>query len=318
MNKTNNWFGTICLLIAAFIWGSTFVAQSETILGPFTYLAMRSYIGAIVLIPLIYFTNKYKKVEKKSQYNKKLLMGGLFCGMALFIASAFQQIGIDRGTDPGKAGFITAMYILLVPIVSIFAKKKVRPLYWICIIIAVIGLFLLCMTSNINEFSFSALFSRQTLSLISIKVSDIFVLISAITFTVHIIIIDKYSPFVDAIRLSQLQFIVTAILATIAMFIFEKPDINQILLSWKSVLYAGVLSSGVGYTLQIVAQKKMNATLASMIMSLESTFAVLSYIVYSAIVYGVPKIPTGYEIIGCIFMFIAIIISQLPEKKSKN
>ncbi len=321
--KSNRFLGIICLLVAAFLWGSTFVAQAETGVGPFTYLAMRSVVAVVFLLPIIIVKdlhsirrNGRKPADKRA--NKTLLTGGLVCGGTLFVASALQQIGIDKGTSAGKAGFITALYILGVPILGLFFKKKVRPLLWACVGIAVVGLFLLCMTGNLQEFSLRALFSADTLTQLSIKTCDIYVIICAVGYSLQIMAIDKYSPKVDCLKLSFLQFLVTAILSLVVMFIVEKPAMSDILSSWVSILYAGILSSGVAYTLQIFGQKYTPPTIASMLMSLESAFAVLSAIVFSSIVSGVPELPTGYEWIGIILMFTAIMLSQLPEKKKLN
>lgn len=321
--KSNRFLGIMCLLVAAFLWGSTFVAQAETGVGPFTYLAMRSVVAVIFLLPIIIIKDLHsiKKIGRKpvdKGANKTLLTGGVVCGSALFVASALQQIGIDKGTTAGKAGFITALYILGVPVLGLFLKKKVRPLLWGCVGIAVVGLFLLCMTGNLQEFSLRALFSADTLSQLSLKTCDIYVIACALGYSLQIMVIDKYSPKVDCLKLSFLQFSVTAVLSLIVMFIVEKPAISDILSSWISILYAGILSSGVAYTLQIFGQKYTPPTIASMLMSLESAFAVLSAIVFSSVVSGVPELPTGYEWTGIILMFTAIMLSQLPEKKPKS
>lgn len=319
--KSNRFLGIICLLVAAFLWGSTFVAQAETGVGPFTYLAMRSLVAVVFLLPIIIIKDMYK-IKKSGRKpadkgaDKTLLTGGLVCGGTLFVASALQQIGIDNGTSAGKAGFITALYILGVPILGLLFKKKVRPLLWVCVGIAVVGLFLLCMTGNLQEFSFRVLFSKDTLSQLSIRTCDLYVIVCAVFYSLQIMAIDKYSPKVDCLKLSFLQFSVTAVLSLIVMFIVEKPSLSNILDSWISILYAGILSSGVAYTLQIFGQKHTPPTIASMLMSLESAFAVLSAIVFSSIASGVPELPTGYEWTGIILMFTAIMLSQLPEKRT--
>ena len=256
--KSNRFLGIIFLLVAAFLWGSTFVAQAETGVGPFTYLAMRSIIAVVFLFPIILVKDMYK------------------------IKSC--------GKQPVKKGTYKTLLI---------------------------GLFLLCMTGNVSEFSFNALFSKDTFSQLSFNICDIYVLFSAVGYSLQIMAIDKYSPKVDCIKLSFLQFSVTAVLALVAMFILEKPVMADILDSWISILYAGILSSGVAYTLQILGQKYTPPTIASMLMSLESAFAVLSAIVFSSLVSGVPELPTGYEWIGIILMFSAIMISQIPQKKKE-
>lgn len=316
--KSKRWLGSAFLLIAAFLWGSTFVAQSETGVGPFTYLAMRSLVAVVFLTPIVLLSD-FREKRKNPQSNekktdKRLLLGGLICGCALFFASSLQQIGIDKGTTAGNAGFITALYILIVPILGLFFRQKVRPLHWVCIFIALVGLFLLCMTGDIEVFSIEELFSANTYKDLSVKPSDIYVLASAFVFSIHILVVDKLSPKVDCLRLSLIQFAVVAVISSVVMFVAEAPKIGDILDSWVSILYAGVLSSGVAYTLQIFGQRYTPPTIASILMSLESTFAVISAIVFSAVATGVPELPTGYEWMGCGLMFAAIMLSQLPQK----
>lgn len=319
--KNRQWLGVTLLLLASFFWGSTFVAQCETSVGPFTYLASRSWVAVLFLLPVsaVFDICKRKKnmVVKNKSAIKLLLKGGALCGVVLFLASALQQIGIDNGTEAGKAGFITALYLLIVPALGLFMKKRVRPLLWGCIGISLVGLFLLCMTGELTEFSFAALFSADTLRNLSFEVGDVYVLGCALVFSFHILIVDKLSDKVDPIKLSLTQFFTVAILSTVAMFIFENPRLDEILSSWFSIIYAGVLSSGVAYTLQIFGQKYTQPALASMLMSLESSFAVLSAIVFGLITTGAAELPTGYEWIGIILMFTAIMLSQLPIKKNR-
>lgn len=329
--KSKQWLGIILLLICSFIWGSTFVAQSETTTGPFTYLAMRSVVAVVFLLPIVIISDIIKRRNQKSKsvdnavksdfesgWSKKVFVGGAVCGLFLFVASALQQIGIDQGTSAGKAGFITALYLLLVPILGLFMKKKVRGLHWFCIVLALIGLFLLCMTGNLKEFSISALFSTQTLSELSLNMCDVFVLLCAFVFSLQILAIDKYSPEVDCLKLSLIQFAVVTVMSVIAMFLFEKPDFNEILSSWFSIVYAGVFSSGIAYTLQIFGQRYTSPTIASMLMSLESTFAVISSILFSFISTGVAVFPTNYELVGIVLMFSAIMISQIPKRRKRS
>ena len=319
--KNKQWLGVMLLLLASFFWGSTFVAQCETRVGPFTYLAMRSWVAVLFLLPIsavFDFCKRKKNIAVKDKLSiKPLLKGGVLCGVVLFLASALQQIGIDNGTEAGKAGFITALYLLIVPALGLFMKKRVRPLLWVCIGISLVGLFLLCMTGQLNEFSLRALFSADTLRNLSLEVGDIYVFGCALVFSFHILIVDRLSDKVDPVKLSLTQFVTVAVLSTIAMFIFENPRLGEILSSWFSIVYAGVLSSGVAYTLQIFGQKYTQPALASMLMSLESSFAVLSAIVFGLFTTGVADLPTGYEWIGIILMFTAIMLSQLPTKKNK-
>ena len=301
-NGKNQLVGSLLLLICAFIWGSAFVAQTTgaEYVGPFTFICLRSFLGAAVLLPVIFLSGKFKKNTPDKEHDIKkgrrtLLIGGMCCGVALFLASVFQQAGIDKGTDPGKAGFITALYILLVPLSSLFMKKRVRPIIWPCIGASVVALYLLCVTEN-N----------------SVELSDLLVLICAALYTVHILVIDRVSPYVDGIKLSCIQFFVAAVLSIVPALVYEGVDIQNIVDAMPSIAYAGVMSSGVAYTLQILGQQKTEPTLASMIMSLESVFAVLTSMAVLHLA------PTPREAIGCVIMFAAIIVAQLPERKKKS
>ena len=300
-NRKNQLLGSLLLLICAFIWGSAFVAQTTGAehVGPFTFIYLRSFLGGIVLLPVIFIMGKIKKKTDEEKVNEKngrktLLIGGICCGAALCFASVFQQAGIDKGTDPGKAGFITALYILLVPLSSLFMKKRVRPIIWPCIAASVVALYLLCVTEN-N----------------SVELSDLLVLICAVIYTVHILVIDKVSPHVDGVKLSCIQFFVAGVISLVPAIIYEGVDFEAIRAAMPSVAYAGIMSSGVAYTLQILGQQKTEPTLASMIMSLESVFAVLTSMAVLHLA------PTPREAIGCVIMFAAIIVAQLPERKKK-
>ena len=291
---------SLLLFLTAFIWGVAFVAQSVggEAVGCFTFNGVRSLIGAVVLLPVIYFLDVQKKKElgeekflEQKGDKKTLLLGGICCGVMLCIASNFQQFGISF-TTVGKAGFITAMYILIVPILGLFMKKKVGIKVWLGVVLATIGLYMLCMTSE--SFSLSK--------------GDFLVLICAGFFSLHILIIDYFSPKVDGVRMSCIQFFVCGVISTAIAFIFENPSFSAILSGWLPILYAGVLSCGVAYTLQIVGQKNMDPTVASLILSLESVFSVLAgwVILHQTL--------SVRELFGCVLMFLAIILAQLPEK----
>lgn len=300
--------GTVMLLIAALIWGSAFVAQSEGMdyVGPFTFAAVRFIIGSIVLLPLISFMKKKETGNGNllEDYNRKdgikgfigkhklLVEGSIFCGLALTFATNFQQQGIKYVSSVGKAGFITTLYIVLVPIFSLFIKKKVRPIIWIALAFSVTGLYFLCVT---EKFTFEPL--------------DILLILCAAFFALQILIVDHYVDRVNPIALSSLQFFVVGVLSAICMFIFETPTISGIIAAAGPILYAGVMSSGIAFTLQVIAQKELDPTLASMIMCLESVVSVLSGY------FLLDQILTGREIIGCILMFVGVILAQLPEKK---
>ena len=303
MNKTKN---TFLLFLTAFIWGVAFVAQSVGMdyVGPWTFNASRFIIGAVFLIPCIAFLDGLKKKEaaasgtssEKSapQDKKTLLIGGLCCGIAIAVASTLQQYGISM-TTVGKAGFITALYIVIVPILGIFLKKKPRLIIWVSVVLALAGLYFLCMTDSLS-------FSK----------GDTMVLLCALVFSIHILIIDYFSPKVDGVRMSCIQFFVASIICGIPALILEHPQFSSLVAAWAPILYAGILSCGVAYTLQIVAQKNYDPTIASLILSLESVFSVLAgwVILHEAL--------SPREILGCVLVFITIILVQLPEKKKSS
>lgn len=288
------------LLLTATIWGSAFVAQSVAMdhIGPFTFLCVRSFIGGLVLIPCIWLLNRGKSAQIQSADEaaqtggrKDLIIGGICCGFFLFTASATQQIGI-MNTSVGKAGFLTACYILIVPILGIFIGKKCGKLVWIGVGFALVGLYLLCMTEKLT-----------------IGRADIWVLSCAVLFSFHIMTIDHFVVKADGVKMSCIQFFVCGIFSGIFMLALEEPQIANIIQAGGSILYAGVLSSGVGYTLQIVGQKDMNPTVASLIMSLESVMSVIAGFIV------LHQVLTGRELLGCVFMFCAIILAQIPEKQ---
>lgn len=288
---------SLLLLLTATIWGVAFVAQSVGMdyVGGFTFNMARSLIGSAVLLPVIWFMgrNSSKKAEEAqgSSSRKDLLWGGLACGILMCLASNFQQFGI-KYTTVGKAGFITACYIVLVPILGLFLKKKCSPFIWLAVAMSVAGLYLLCITDGF-----------------SIGKGDILVLICAVLFSFHILVIDYYSPKVDGVKLSCIQFLVCGILSGIPALIFEKPEMCAVLTAWQPILYAGVMSCGVAYTLQIIGQKNMNPTVASLILSLESCISVLA----GWVILGQQL--SAREIAGCVIMFVAIILAQLPQKE---
>ncbi len=288
----------LILALTAFIWGTAFVAQSVGMdhLGPFTFNGVRNFIGGIALLPCIYLLQKIegKGNEKVGGTRKDLFTGGIACGLCLFVASSLQQIGLQY-TTTGKAGFITAFYIVLVPVLGIFLKKRIGWKVWMAVALAIIGLYFLCITEKL-----------------SIGQGDILIFLCALIFAVHILIIDYFSPKVDGVKMSCVQFFVCGIVSLIPMFVWENPTVEGILLSVGPLLYAGVLSSGVAYTLQIIGQKNVNPAVASLILSLESCFAVLA----GWIVLG-QKLSMR-ESVGCMLMFAAIILAQLPEKKKNN
>lgn len=302
--KKTSMRGSVLLILTALVWGIAFVAQSVGMeyVGPFTFNGIRSMIGGFVLIPSIALLDKIraggldKDAPERQMYswkNRDLYLGGACCGLALFVASSLQQFGI-KYTTVGKAGFITAMYIVLVPLFGIFLKKTIGLQIWIGVGLAAAGLYLLCITDGF-----------------SIGSGDILVLLCAAVFSVHILVIDYFSPRVDGVRMACVQFLVCGGLSLLCMIFTEQPQMNRILQAWAPILYAGVLSCGVGYTLQIVGQRGMNPTVASLLMSLESVFSVLA----GWLILG-QKLSVR-ELAGCGLMFAAIILAQLPERKKK-
>lgn len=301
--NTKSLKNSFLLLITALIWGVAFVAQSQggDTLGPYTFNCIRSFIGGMVLIPIVFFSNK--RLKHKSQKNTKLLIiGGTLCGFALAFASTAQQLGIYYGTSVGKAGFLTTCYILIVPIIGLFFNKKCSFNIWLGVFLALIGLYLLCINDSI-----------------SIQYSDLLILLCSLLFSIQIMLVDYYSPKVNGVMLACIEFFVCGFVCSIPMFIFE---VNHSILgikiwaqsftswnAWIPILYAGIMSCGVAYTLQIIAQNGLNPTVASLIMSLESVFSVLAgWIILQEYL-------SVRELIGCIIIFVAIIIAQINFNK---
>ncbi|MBQ8326350.1 MAG: DMT family transporter [Lachnospiraceae bacterium] len=300
------------LLIAAAIWGTAFVAQSVGMdyVEPFTFCFSRSIIGCVVLIPIIYLfgrkdkTSQKENTEKSSasflSKNRILIFGGIACGICLFAASNLQQFGIMTSTA-GKAGFITACYIIIVPVLGIFLKRKTSPLIWLGVVIALVGMFFLCIMPSIkNDGGFS------------FQPGDIQLILCSICFSFHILVIDHFSPKTNGIKLSCIQFLVCGILSGVCMLIFETPSMENILNAWLPIMYAGAMSSGIAFTLQIIAQKDLHPTVASLIMSLESVISVLAGFVI------LNEVLSTYEIIGCVLMFIAIILAQISPSDTST
>lgn len=295
--KTSNLRQNLLALTAALIWGTAFVAQSvaaETV-SAFAFNAARSYVGGLVLIPVWFlFAKSRKNNPVAAQWKQKdLLIGGICCGFALFIAAYLQQKGLETTTS-GKAGFITALYIIIVPIFGIFLKKKAPKSVWLGVVLAAVGLYFLC----INE-------------AFTIASGDLYIVACAFCFAGHILTIDHFAPKVDIIAMSCIQFFVTAVLSTMGALLWESQSLAGIQVALLPILYVGVFSSGVAYTLQIFAQRGSNPTVISLLLSMESVFAVLA----GAMILGDNL--SGREYFGCALVLAAVVVSQLPEKKNK-
>lgn len=293
-------FNNFLLLLTAIIWGAAFVAQSQGLkyVGPFGLNAIRMVLAGIVLIPVALVIQKrqsFESPEDRKAYNKRGLISGAICGVFLFIASSFQNYGIV-GAGAGKSGFITSLYIIIVPIISIALKEKIKINVWISTLIALVGMYLLCVKGGLG----------------GINQYDIYLIFCALFFSMQIITIGKYSSKVNGVYMSCVQSFVCGILSTIAALIFETIDTANILNALWPILYLAVFSSGVAYTLQIIAQKNTNATVASLLMSLESVFS----LVFGIII--LHESFTTYELIGCILIFIAVILSQINFKKREK
>ena len=291
--------GSLFLLTATVIWGSTFIAQSVGMdyIGPFTFQAARCTLAVLFLVPVIFLFDKDKKAYFKTWSDKKLWKTGIICGISLFIAGGLQQLGIQY-TTAGKAGFITTMYIVLVPVLGLFLRKKVTIAAWISVAIAVAGLYLL-----------------SCVGVTEINKGDLLLLGCALGFAVQITLVDELAGSFDGLRVNCIQALVTAVLSGITMLLTETPVWENILSCWLPLGYAGILSMGVAFSLQIIGQKHLEPTPASLIMSLESAFALL---------FGwllLKERLSGPELWGCALVFIAVILSQLPEnifKKKKH
>lgn len=291
---------SLILLLTATIWGVAFVAQSVGMeyIGPFTFNAIRCVLGGMVLIPVILVLKKKKETgaENQEKEDKKTLwMGGIACGVILCIASNLQQFGIMEASV-GKSGFFTALYIVMIPVIGIFIGKRPGIKLWFCVALAVVGMYLLCMKDG----SFT------------IERADIMLLLCALAFSFHILVVDYFSPKVDGVKMSCIQFFVCGVLSAVGMLFTETPDISNIQAAWLPLLYAGLLSCGVGYTLQIVGQKGINPVIASLIMSLESVISALA----GWAILG--QVLSPKEILGCVLMFVAIIITQIPIGNKKT
>lgn len=294
--KNTSLKSSFLLFLAAFIWGVAFVAQSVGMdyMGPFSFNGARFLMGSAVLVPLVIYRRKQNKKAGIPPADTKItIRGGICCGLALCAAALLQQYGIMY-TTVGKAGFITTLYIILVPIFGIFLKKKVPGKVWIGALLAAIGMYLLCMSEKLM-----------------LGKGDGLVFICAIIFSIHILVIDYFSPKADGVELSCIQFLTAGVIAGVLAFLFENPQLSQFIEGIIPLAYAGILSSGVAYTLQVVGQKNVEPTIASLILSLESVVSMLAgWILLNQAL-------SKRELFGCALVFAAVILVQLPERKKR-
>ncbi|MBQ9921567.1 MAG: DMT family transporter [Clostridia bacterium] len=298
--KKTQFKGVIILLLTAFIWGSSFVAQSVGMdsVDAFTFNGVRTLLGAAVLLPFIFIKDmlakkKLSPEERKGYkiFDRKTLIYGSVLGVILCIATNLQQFAFYH-SDSGKIAFITAFYMFFVPVFGLFIRKRVPFITWLCVAGGCVGMYFLCIDPSTSA---------------EINPGDILAFICSIFFALQILAIEKFAPDVDGIKLSCIQFIVSGLISCILMFIFEEPNVGNLLNAAVPLMYSGFMSCGVAYTLQIVGQKYTEATLASLIMCLEAVFGVLCGAVL------LHEILSGREIFGCIIMFISIVLSQLSE-----
>ncbi len=310
MKNTLQKRNSLLLVLTALIWGIAFVAQSEggDAVGPYTFNCIRSLLGSAVLLPVIALLDKLGLTSKKPvtpAQKKTLLVGGVSCGIILCVASNLQQLGIYFGSSAGKAGFLTACYILLVPILGIFLGKRCGWNIWLGVGLTLIGLYLLCMNGSFR-----------------LQFSDILLLLCALGFALHILVIDHFSPLVDGVRMSCIQFLVSGLLSAIPMFFVDMghslagitawAPALMTMEAWIPILYAGILSCGAAYTLQIIGQQGVNPTVASLLMSLESVFSVIAGWIILGEKMG------AKELFGCALIFAAVILAQIPIQTKKR
>ena len=288
---------SLLLLLCSFIWGTAFVAQSAgSGMGAYSFLAGRSWLAVLVLIPTVMVFDAIRRKSgtdakpKTAAEKKKLLAAGFVCGTLLFAASAAQQIGITINPSTAKAGFLTAMYVVLVPVFGLFLGRKGSAQLWVSMVVAVLGLYLLCMKNGFG----------------SIESSDWLLLSCAVLFSFQIIAVDHFSPQVDGVRLSLAEFLVVSVESTAAALLFETPSAAQFAENALPILYCGIMSSGVAYTLQILGQRDLNPAIASLIMCLESVFSALGgwMLLHQNL--------SAREVFGCVLIFAAVVLAQLP------
>ncbi|MGN0452002.1 MAG: DMT family transporter [Acutalibacteraceae bacterium] len=297
--KHNNLKGSLILCTASLIWGLAFVAQSDAadLVPPFTFNALRSFIGAAALYLFYKVTNREKTpfFPKEKGERKQYYIAAAVCGLMLTISVNLQQFGLaaypNGAAAEARGGFITALYVVLVPVISFFMGKKTSPVIWISVLVALSGFYLLCLSGGVG----------------GIYIGDLLIFICAVSFSLHILSIDKFVGVTGGVKLSVMQFTVVGVLSFVLALIFERPELSNILAAAPQILYLGIMSSGVAYTLQIVGQKYAEPSVASLSMSLESVFAALGGWLISG------NTLSTKELCGCALVFAAIIAAQIPE-----
>ena len=295
---------SLLLLLCSFIWGTAFVAQSAgSGMGAYSFLAGRSWLAVLVLIPTMLMFDAVNRRRtgtdgrpKTEAEKKQLVVAGFVCGTFLFAASAAQQIGITINPSTAKAGFLTAMYVVLVPVFGLFLGRKGSAQLWVSMVVAVLGLYLLCMKNGFT----------------GIESSDWILLSCAVLFSFQIMAVDHFSPRMDGVRLSLAEFLVVSVESTVAAFLFETPTAAEFAANALPILYCGVLSSGVAYTLQILGQRDLNPAIASLIMCLESVFSALGgwMLLHQNL--------SAREVFGCALIFAAVVLAQLPLEQLRR
>ncbi|MBE6672007.1 MAG: DMT family transporter [Ruminococcaceae bacterium] len=292
---------SLLLLVCAFVWGSTFVAQSSAAerVPTFTFLASRSFVGGGALLLIALWQNRRKPGTHLPSFRQHLL-AGVLCGSALFVASACQQYGIALGTGAGKAGFLTALYLIFVPILELLLYRRSPGWITVCgSMFALVGLFLLCGLST---------------SGLHLATGDLFTALCGLCFAFHILIVDRFAPQLDGIKLSCIQFLVCGLLSLLAALLLEETSFGVVTNAYGSILYAGLFSSALGYTLQIIGQRDCPPTVATVLMSLESVFALLSETVIALL--HSEKLPiSSTELFGCLLMFVGVLLAQNPFRR---
>lgn len=305
MNKQRT--SSFLLLLTSLIWGTAFVAQGAVsdVLGAFTFTAVRTFVGAAIMIPVWLIMNRVQPQEAQrtatKEGRKTTILAGVICGIFMFLGSGLQQVGITEymnlygTTAVGKAGFITALYVIFVPILGLFIKKRPSFKVWVSVIIALAGLYLLCVKEGFT-----------------IDIPDVYLLLCALAFAFYILFVDHFAPRINIYLFSAIQLAVCGAISSVATAAFETVVWSDVLASWFPILYTGIFSSAIAYTLEAVAQKNVNPAVASLLFCLEAVFAALAgWLILN-------ETMTGMEVLGCVLMFAAVLLAQLPNRKNRT